>query len=301
MDPLLLALFVFGLTVLGGVTLYETMFGSHSDIDERLSGAPGAPKGGGSFAASAERLLQWRVRRLRGTKAKSAPEQKGPDNLFHAGFRGVESVARFQLVRLALMAAVGFLAGLVCLWAAGQWLLGAVGGAVLGYIVPTVAVGRIARRRQRRMNRELPDVLALMVVSLEAGIGVAEVLKLVGRETERQGHVLGRELSMTSAQMAAGMSFEETLRDLGNRTGVDEIKSLAALLIQSEKIGARLAPALRASAALLNSRKRMAAEEAARKSSIKMLLPLVFFILPAMLLVILGPAVISLIAVFANR
>ena len=82
---------------------------------------------------------------------------------------------------------------------------------------------------------------------------------------------------------------------------MDEIKSLAALLIQSEKIGARLAPALRASANLINSRRRMAAEEAARKASVKMLFPLVFFILPAMLLVILGPAVIQLMHVFRNQ
>jgi tight adherence protein C len=151
------------------------------------------------------------------------------------------------------------------------------------------------------MVRELPDVLTVIVVSLEAGIGVSEVLRLVGRETQRQGKILGRELTMTSAQMAAGMSFEDTLKDFGTRTGVDEIRSLAALLIQSEKIGARLAPALRAAAELLNARRRMSAEEAARKTSIKMLFPLVFFILPAMLLVILGPAVIQLMAVFANR
>jgi len=113
--------------------------------------------------------------------------------------------------------------------------------------------------------------------------------------------VLGRELTVTSAQLAAGVSFADALRDFGTRTGVDEIRSLAALLIQSEKIGARLAPALRAAADLLNSRRRMAAEEAARKTSIKMLFPLVFFILPAMLLVILGPAVIQIMATFQNQ
>ena len=140
-----------------------------------------------------------------------------------------------------------------------------------------------------------------MVVSLEAGIAVTEVIRLVGRETSRQGHLFGRELSVTAAQMAAGMSFQDTLKDLADRTGVDEIKSLAALLIQSEKVGARLAPALRANAQLLNSRRRMAAEEAARKTSVKMLLPLVFFILPAMLLIILGPAAVQLIRMFEGR
>ena len=139
-----------------------------------------------------------------------------------------------------------------------------------------------------------------MVVCLEAGIGITEVIRLVGRETERQGRLLGRELTLTSKQMSAGMSFEQTLVS-GTRTGVDEVKSLAALLIQSEKIGARLGPALRASAELLNSRRRMSAEEAARKTSVKMLFPLIFFILPAMLAIILGPAVIQLMLVFQKQ
>jgi tight adherence protein C len=300
MSPLLVSLFVFALTVVGGVTLYETMFGRPKSLGDRLS--VGAVPGGARLGmAPADRLLQWRIQRLRETKSKNPPEQALPKTLTHAGFRGIESVARFQLGRVAIMAATG-LAGLVlCLSIRKPWLVGVAAGLLLGYIIPTILIGRIARKRQRRMTHELPDILSLMVVSLEAGIGVAEVLRLVGRETERQGHVLGRELAMTSAQMSAGMSFEETLQDLGTRTGVDEIKSLAALLIQSEKIGARLAPALRASAELLNSRRRMSAEEAARKTSIKMLVPLVFFILPAMLLVILGPAVIQLIGVFANR
>jgi tight adherence protein C len=300
MSPLLVSLFIFALTVVGGVTLYETMFGRPKNLGDRLS--VGAVPGGARLGmAPADRLLQWRIQRLRETKSKNPPEQALPKTLTHAGFRGIESVARFQLGRIAIMAATG-LAGLVlCLSIRKPWLVGVAAGLLLGYIIPTILIGRIARKRQRRMTHELPDILSLMVVSLEAGIGVAEVLRLVGRETERQGLVLGRELAMTSAQMSAGMSFEETLQDLGTRTGVDEIKSLAALLIQSEKIGARLAPALRASAELLNSRRRMSAEEAARKTSIKMLVPLVFFILPAMLLVILGPAVIQLIGVFANR
>ncbi|HKD66756.1 MAG TPA: type II secretion system F family protein [Candidatus Binataceae bacterium] len=300
MDPVLLSILIFALTVLGGITLYQTVFGTGQHLDEMLpTSAPKGPKG---TSPHGDRLLRWQIRRLRETQAKSSPEQKLPDTLTQAGFRGIESVARFQLGRFALMAA-GTVIGLVfCLATGRSWLLGLAGGFLVGYVVPTIVLGRLARSRKRRMTRELPDVLALMVVSLEAGIGVAEVLKLVGRETQRQGQELGRELSTTSAQMAAGMSFEDTLRDFGARTGVDEIRSLSALLIQSEKIGARLAPALRAAAELLNSRRRLAAEEAARKTSIKMLFPLVFFILPAMLLVILGPAVIQLMQVFAaNR
>ncbi|MGO9055989.1 MAG: type II secretion system F family protein [Candidatus Binataceae bacterium] len=301
MDPLILAVMIFGLTVLGGIALYETVFGGKTDVSERLSVEPGTVHGPKFGAAPADRLLRWTIRRMRETQSRSAGEQKLPDTLTYAGYRGIESVARFQLIRFAIMAGSSIVGILLCVSAGKPSLLGAVAGFVLGYIIPKVVIGRVARARQRRMTRELPDLLALMVVSLEAGIGVTEVLRLVGRETQRQGRLLGRELALTSAQMAAGMSFELALKDLGTRTGVDEIKSLAALLIQSEKIGARLAPALRASANLLNSRRHMAAEEAARKASIKMLFPLVFFILPAMLLVILGPAVIQLMRIFRNQ
>ncbi len=300
MDPLLLSILIFALAVLGGVTLYETLFGPRRNLGERLSNQP-AEQRLKAGAVSADRLLRWRVRQLRESQTKTAPEHKLPETLTRAGFRGIESVARFQLGRFAIMAAASVAGVVFCAVTGRSWLLGGSSGFLLGYAIPTIVVSRLARARQRKMVRELPDVLALIVVSLEAGISVGEVLRLVGRETLRHGQELGRELTITSAQMAAGMSFEDTLRDFGARTGVDEIRSLAALLIQSEKIGARMAPALRAAADLLNSRRRLSAEEAARKSSIKMLFPLVFFILPAMLLVILGPAVIQIMEVFSKR
>ena len=98
--------------------------------------------------------------------------------------------------------------------------------------------------------------------------------------------------------MSAGRSLEDSLKDLGERTGIDEVKSLVALAIQSEQVGARMAAALRASAELLNSQRRLAAEEAAHKMAVKMLIPLVFLILPAMLLIILGPAIIQILRMF---
>jgi tight adherence protein C len=293
---------IIGLMILGGITLYETLFGGKSDVSERLSAGPEAIRGFKSDGSQShvERLLQWNIRRLRETRSRSA-SKKLPQTLALAGFRGIESLARVQLIRLAIVGATTLAGVLLCVWARGPFLIGAVAGALVGYIIPKIVIGRIARARQRRITHELPDVLSLMVVCLEAGIGITEVIRLVGRETERQGRLLGRELTLTSKQMSAGMSFEQTLKDLGTRTGVDEVKSLAALLIQSEKIGARLGPALRASAELLNSRRRMSAEEAARKTSVKMLFPLIFFILPAMLAIILGPAVIQLMLVFQKQ
>jgi tight adherence protein C len=99
--------------------------------------------------------------------------------------------------------------------------------------------------------------------------------------------------------MAAGRSLEDSLKDLGERIGIDEVKALAALAIQSNKVGASMAPALRANADLLNPQRRLAAEEAAHKTAVKMLIPLVFLILPAMMVIILGPAAIQIIKMFS--
>jgi tight adherence protein C len=137
-------------------------------------------------------------------------------------------------------------------------------------------------------------------VSLEAGLGIGESIKVIGHETERQGRLLGAELSTVAAEMSAGLSLEDSLRNLDERTGVEDIKSLAALIVQCEKMGGRLGPALRSSSELLTTKRRLRAEEAAQKSAIKMLIPLVLLILPAMMIVILGPAVIQIVHVLAG-
>lgn len=186
MDPLLLSILIFILTVLGCIALYQTVFGGSRDLGGRLS-VPEAESGSRSATAPAERLVKWQIRRLRETEATIGPEQKLPETLTQAGFRGIESVARFQLGRFAAMGAGAVLGAVLCAMTGKPWLLGVTSGFLLGYAIPTVVVSRVARARRRKMTRELPDVLALIVVSLEAGISVGEVLRLVGRETLRQG------------------------------------------------------------------------------------------------------------------
>ena len=106
--------------------------------------------------------------------------------------------------------------------------------------------------------------------------------------------MLGKELAIAAAEMGAGVSLEDAMSNLSQRTGVDDLKAIGAVFIQSKEIGGRLGPSLRAAAELLTSKRRLMAEEAAQKSSVKMLLPLVLLILPAMMLIILGPAAIQI-------
>jgi tight adherence protein C len=243
------------------------------------------------------KTLQWRVRRVQQIEPKRARLRQLRTTLANAGLGGQKSLAIFCTLQAGASGALGF-GGLLLGPAIGRfWPLVALVGAIIGYVVPAYVLQKLVRKRQSRISRELPTALDLLVTSIEAGLGLIEAIKIVGRETGLQGRVLGGELSMVAAEMGAGVSLEDSLRSLGERTGVEHIKSLAALLVQSERIGGRLGPALRASAEMLTSKRRMRAEEMAQKSTIKMLIPLVLFVLPAMMIIILGPAVIQVLQV----
>ena len=244
-----------------------------------------------------KKLLQWHARRLLKTPSASRRVRRTQKLLVYAGFDALDAVVVFRLTQIAA-AGVGVAGGILTSFALHKPRLAcAIFGAVLGYIVTEYIIRKLGAKRQTVLARELPAALDLLVVSLEAGLGIGESIKVIGRETERQGRVLGAELSTVSAEMSAGLSLEDALRNLDERTGVEDIKSLAALIVQCEKMGGRLGPALRSSSELLTAKRRLRAEENAQKSAIKMLIPLVLLILPAMMIVILGPAVIQIIHV----
>jgi len=136
-------------------------------------------------------------------------------------------------------------------------------------------------------------VLDLLVVCVEAGLGLLESIKVVGTETKEQGLAIGSELSQVAAEVNSGGSLGEALRALAERSGVADIKPLAATLIQSEELGAAIGPALRAISDSIRIRRRLRAEESAQRTTIKILFPLVLMILPAMLLIIVGPAIVQ--------
>ena len=127
-----------------------------------------------------------------------------------------------------------------------------------------------------------------------------EAIKIVGVESARQKQEIGRELSLVATEISAGASLGQAMRNLADRTAVEDLKPLAATLIQSEQLSAQIAPALQASSDALRTRHRLRAEEAAQKTTIKILFPLVLFVLPAMLAVIVGPAVIRIIHTIAH-
>jgi len=170
-----------------------------------------------------------------------------------------------------------------------------IAGAALGAWLPLQMLTRQAKKRRAEIASQLSNVLDLLVVCVEAGLGISEAIKMVGSESDRQGQLIGRELAMVSAELNSGTGLGFALRGLAERTQIDDIKPLAATMIQSEQLGSRMGPALRALSDSLRNSRRMRAEEAAQKTTVKILFPLIFFVLPAMMIVIVGPAMMQII------
>ena len=241
-------------------------------------------------------LLKWAVGRLPHPKVVTRRGTKLHELLVQAGFKASSGVAIFQLSKLAA-AVCGLLLGLIPSLAFGmrgsRVILLTIMGAAIGSFIPGYYLNKRAKNRQIDIGRQLSDVLDLLVVCVEAGLGLLEAIKVVGDETKAQELVIGYELSQVAGEVNSGSSLGQALRSLADRSGVADIKPLAATLIQSEQLGAAIGPALRAISDSIRSHRRLYAEEAAQKTTIKILFPLVLMILPAMLLIIIGPAIVQ--------
>jgi tight adherence protein C len=213
--------------------------------------------------------------------------------LIRAGYRRPEALAIFRGFRIlapaALVGAVYF-SGLY----KENPIFVLILALLLGYFLPDLFITWKIRRRQHRLQLALPDALDLLVITVEAGLGLDQALLRVAEELALTHPELSQELQLVNLEMHVGKSRIEALRELANRTGVDDIKALVAMLIQTDRFGTSIAQSLRVHSDDLRVRRRQRAEELAAKTAVKMVPPLVFFIFPAMFAVILGPAVISL-------
>ncbi len=164
----------------------------------------------------------------------------------------------------------------------------------LGYFLPNVFLERRIAYRKREIFESFPDAMDLIIVCVESGLGLDAALARVGEEMHMISPILGDELHLINLELRAGSSRERALRNLALRTGVEDIDTLVAMLVQSDRFGTSVAQALRVHAENLRTKRRLRAEEAAAKIALKLLFPLIFFIFPSMLLVLLGPAIISI-------
>jgi len=175
-----------------------------------------------------------------------------------------------------------------------------VGLAAVGYYAPNMWLRRRVAARQREMFEALPDAIDLMTVMVEAGLGLDAAIVRVGQELGPRSPVLEEELRLVGLELRAGASREQALSNLARRSGVEELDLLVAVLVQTDRFGTSMAESLRVHSDTLRTKRRLRAEEAAAKIALKLLFPLIFCIFPSVMIVLMGPAVISIYRVFVG-
>lgn len=213
--------------------------------------------------------------------------------MVRAGYRNPEMMMAIRGLKVLLPVALVALA-----YFSGFYLMNPVFilllAAVLGYLIPEMWLLWRASSRQKRLRRALPDGLDLLVICVEAGLGLDQAFMKVAEELRIAHPELSDELNLVNLEMRIGKTRLDALRELARRTGLEDIKSLVAMLIQTDRFGTSVAQSLRVYSDELRVKRRQRAEEMSAKTSVKMVPPLVFFIFPALMVVILGPAVITL-------
>ncbi len=261
-------------------------------IQRRLGELRGVPVEEPVFTEKAVKTLKHLAK-----YAPQSPSEMGKlqKKLVCAGYRNKEALTIFMGIRLAASITAFAIASSPLVGRPNVFL--AIGVAAVGYLLPSMALGRIAKKRQHRIRLSLADVLDLLVVSVEAGLGLDQALQRVGEELSSTHKDLSEELRLVNLEMRAGKARSEALRNLADRTGVDDLTSLAAMLIQTDKFGTSVAQSLRVHSDTLRTKRRQRAEEAAAKTGVKMVFPLVFCIFPAIWVVTIGPAAIRFVQV----
>jgi tight adherence protein C len=285
--------FVFGSLLVAAAALF-LMPSKAVAIDRRLEELmPGREQVGERKTFDALVKLFKRV----GEKAPRSPKEMGNLRLrlVQAGYRRDEAITVFFGIRimLALTLFAVFATSIVM----RPNITLALGGVGFGYIFPGMVLARLAKRRAHKIRLSLADALDLLVVSVEAGLGLDQAMTRVGEELAFAYPDLSEELRLVNLEMRAGKARSEALRNLADRTGVDDLNSLVTMLIQTDKFGTSVAQSLRVYSETLRTKRRQRAEEAAAKTGVKMVFPLVLCIFPAIWVVTIGPAAIKFVTV----
>jgi tight adherence protein C len=218
------------------------------------------------------------------------------EKLINAGFRHERAPIMFKGLQLILACTGLFAGGVFGLLADGlsQGLIMTLGGLIVGFGMPIMALSNLANARKQKIFLGLPDALDLMVVCVEAGLGIDQALRKVSEEMLKSHKEIGEEFSIANQQLQFGRTRAEVLQALGFRSGVDDLKQLASILIQADKFGSSIAAALRVQSDSMRTKRRQMAEEKAAKTAVKMIFPLVLFIFPGIFVVLVGPAAINM-------
>jgi tight adherence protein C len=214
--------------------------------------------------------------------------------LTQAGYQSPGAPAVYWGIRIVLPLALLGATVLLVPFAGTLGMLGGVVAAGFGWLFPSFYVDARIRKRQGELRRALPDTLDLLVTTVEAGLGLNHAMVRVAQEISQLSPQMAKELTLVNLEIRAGKSREDALRALGDRSGLDDLRSLATMLIQTDRFGTSVVQALRVHADTMREKRRQRAEEAAAKTAVKILFPLLVFIFPALFVVLMGPAAINI-------
>jgi tight adherence protein C len=289
---------------LGMMGVYWLLYKPQSAATERLRKLGGRTVSGTSPAVSleeprggsdlAERIAT-PLNRL--VPASAAEAKKLQKQLMQAGFRSHTAPGVYRAIQLTSMVGFPAVVALACallakpIGGAFFWIVSAF---IVGFFLPRYALNRMIRSRQQLVRWGLADALDLMVISIEAGLGLNAAMMKVSSELKDVHPDISEEFELANLEIRVGRERDEALRNLAERTGVDDLRSLVAMLIQTDRFGTSIAKAIRAFSDSLRTKRRQRAEQAAQKAAVKLLFPLACFLFPTLFIAILGPAALQL-------
>jgi tight adherence protein C len=290
---------------LGMLGLYWLLYKPQSAATERLRRLGGTQEAAATVqsvtmaddsaaADIAQRLAQPLNKLLPASASEAHKLQK---KLMHAGYRSAEAPIIYRGIQLVSMAGFPLLVAGVCALtgrALGNALIYIILAFVVGFMLPRFSLNQIIKKRQRLIRWGLADALDLMVVSVEAGLGLNAAMMKVSSELKDVHAAVATEFELANLEIRVGRDRDEALRNLAERTGVDDLRSLVAMLIQTDKFGTSIAKGLRVFSDSLRTKRRQRAEQEAQKAAVKLLFPLACFLFPTLFIAILGPAALNL-------
>ena len=309
---LIIAISTFVCISLGMLGVYWLLYRPQSAATERLRRMAGGKDATVQSVQSAvmpdERPATELAQRLANPLNKLLPPsateaRKLQKQLMHAGFRSPEAPIIYRGIQLGAMAGFPLIVAGVCAIMAkplGDALIYIIVAFVAGFFLPRYFLGRVTRNRQRDLRWGLADALDLMVVSVEAGLGLNAAMMKVASELRDVHSAIAIEFELANLEIRVGRDRDEALRNLAERTGVDDLRSLVAMLIQTDKFGTSIAKGLRVFSDGLRTKRRQRAEQEAQKAAVKLLFPLACFLFPTLFIAILGPAALNLLDVLAR-
>jgi tight adherence protein C len=300
---------VFGVILVLGIVLMAVGLsrGSQPDaINERLGQFGERPMTLSELELQqpfSQRVVVPLTKTILGQLGKLSPKQSAERiklSLQQAGSPGNLTPLMFSGIRIGLAVLLFVVFGIVTTQSGVDWFratLYTAIGAILGYLLPGMWLGQQIKKRKHNITKQLPDALDLLTISVEAGLAFDSAMQ---RVTEKADNELSREFRRVLTDTRLGRSRREALKDMAARTGVEDVQTFVAAVIQAEQLGVSIGKILRVQADQMRVRRRQRAEEAAQKAPIKMLFPMVFLIFPSLFVVILGPAIPRLLESLGN-